>query len=43
MKKQMKELIGKGMEITVCEGCARPGGYHKEDTTEGMKRASMDW
>ena len=42
-EKKMKELIGKGMEITVCEACAEARGYHKEDTPEGMKRASMDW
>ncbi len=39
----MKELIGKGLQITVCEACAEARGYHKEDTPEGMKRASMDW
>ena len=39
----MMELIGKGMEITVCEACAEARGYHKEDTPPGMKRASMDW
>jgi len=39
----MNELIAKGMEITVCEACAESRGYHKEDTPEGMKRASMDW
>lgn len=42
-EKRMKELIAKGMEITVCEACAEARGYHKEDTPEGMKRASMDW
>jgi tRNA 2-thiouridine synthesizing protein D len=42
-EKLMKELMGKGMEITVCEACAEARGYHKEDVPEGMKRASMDW
>jgi tRNA 2-thiouridine synthesizing protein D len=42
-EKKMKELIVKGMEITVCEACAEARGYHKEDTPEGVKRASMDW
>ena len=42
-EKKMKELIGKGMEITVCEACAEARGYHKEDNHEGVKRASMDW
>jgi len=42
-EKRMKELIAKGMEITVCEACAEARGYHKEDVPEGMKRASMDW
>lgn len=42
-EKKMKELIGKGMEVTVCEACAEARGYHKEDTPEGVKRASMDW
>ncbi len=41
--KRMKELIGKGMEVTACEACAEARGYHKEDTPEGVKRASMDW
>jgi tRNA 2-thiouridine synthesizing protein D len=43
IQKSMNELIAKGMEITVCEACAEARGYHKEDTPEGMKRASMDW
>ena len=43
VEKLMMELIGKGMEITVCEACAEARGYHKEDTPQGMKRASMDW
>jgi len=43
IEKKMMELIGKGMAITVCEACAEARGYHKEDTPEGMKRASMDW
>ncbi|HET7317605.1 MAG TPA: DsrE family protein [Nitrospirota bacterium] len=43
LQKRMNELIAKGMEITVCEACAEARGYHKEDTPEGMKRASMDW
>ena len=42
-EKKMMELIAKGMAITVCEACAEARGYHKEDTPEGMKRASMDW
>ncbi|HEX9020831.1 MAG TPA: DsrE family protein [Nitrospirota bacterium] len=42
-QKKMLELIGKGMETTVCEACAEARGYHKEDTHEGVKRASMDW
>jgi tRNA 2-thiouridine synthesizing protein D len=41
--KRMKELIAKGMEVTACEACAEARGYHKEDTPEGVKRASMDW
>jgi tRNA 2-thiouridine synthesizing protein D len=43
LQKRMNELIAKGIEITVCEACAEARGYHKEDTPEGMKRASMDW
>jgi tRNA 2-thiouridine synthesizing protein D len=42
-EKLMKELMGKGMLVTACEACAEARGYHKEDTHEGMKRASMDW
>jgi tRNA 2-thiouridine synthesizing protein D len=42
-EKRMKELMAKGMEVTVCEACAEARGYHKEDVPEGMKRASMDW
>jgi tRNA 2-thiouridine synthesizing protein D len=42
-QKRMLELMAKGMETTVCEACAEARGYHKEDTQEGMKRASMDW
>ena len=43
LEKRMKEMIAKGLEITVCEACAEARGYHKEDVPEGMKRASMDW
>jgi tRNA 2-thiouridine synthesizing protein D len=39
----MLELMAKGMETTVCEACAEARGYHKDDTIEGIKRASMDW
>jgi tRNA 2-thiouridine synthesizing protein D len=42
-QKRMLELISKGVETTVCEACAEARGYHKEDTHEGVKRASMDW
>lgn len=42
-QKRMLELIAKGTEITVCEACAEARGYHKEDTLDGIKRASMDW
>ena len=42
-EKKMMELIGKGMETTVCEACAEARGYHKEDTNAGVKRHSMDW
>ena len=40
---QLKELMGKGMKVTVCEACMEARGYGKEDTVEGMDRKSMDW
>jgi tRNA 2-thiouridine synthesizing protein D len=40
---KLKELMGKGMQVTVCEACMEARGYGKEDTVEGMNRKSMDW
>ena len=43
LQEQIVELMGKGMEFTICEACAQARGIHKEDTIDGMKRAAMDW
>jgi tRNA 2-thiouridine synthesizing protein D len=40
---KIKELMGKGVQVTVCEACMEARGYGKEDTVEGMNRKSMDW
>ena len=40
---RLKDLMGKGVQVTVCEACMEARGYGKEDTVEGMNRKSMDW
>jgi tRNA 2-thiouridine synthesizing protein D len=40
---KLKELMGKGVQVTVCEACMEARGYGKDDTVEGMNRKSMDW
>jgi len=40
---KLKELMEKGMQVTVCEACMEARGYGKDDTVEGMNRKSMDW
>lgn len=43
LDKIIRELIGKGVEVTSCEACSMARGLNKEDLVEGVKRASMDW
>ncbi len=40
---KIRELMGKGVQVAVCEACMESRGYGKEDTVEGMHRKSMDW
>jgi len=39
----LKELMEKGVQVTVCEACMEARGYGAADTVEGMNRKSMDW
>jgi tRNA 2-thiouridine synthesizing protein D len=43
LAENFKELMAKGVQVTVCEACMEARGYGKEDTVEGMNRKSMDW
>ncbi len=39
----LRRLLTKGLQLTVCEMCARNRGVKEEDLIEGVKFALMDW
>lgn len=43
LDKTLKTLMEKGLTVVSCEACNQARGIHKEDITDGIIRASMDW